>query len=257
MQSIEGPADAICSAREREMTDVPETRWARTVDGACIAYQDLGSGPITLLVVHGWVSHLEVYWEQPRYVRFLQRLSRNLRVLVFDKRGVGMSDRVSGSPDLGTLLDDVRAVMDAADVEKAALLRLGRARTRTRRVLRRHLPRPDDLSRTQRPASLSSGTRLPLGFRASSRFETDLSREPQGMGKRRRRSRFRPRGVRRSACRRFPAHGSRLPQVEREARPLRRDARELRGIRAYVVRDGRPPDPPHDLRSHGCLLLRR
>ena len=78
------------------MTDVPETRWARTVDGACIAYQDLGSGPVTLLVVHGWVSHLEVYWEQPRYVRFLQRLSRNLRVLVFDKRGIGMSDRVVG-----------------------------------------------------------------------------------------------------------------------------------------------------------------
>jgi class 3 adenylate cyclase len=107
------------------MTDVPETRWARTVDGACIAYQDIGKGPVTLLVVHGWVSHLEVYWEQPRYVRFLQRLSRNLRVLVFDKRGIGMSDRVAGSPDLGVLLDDVRAVLDAAGVEKAALLGWG------------------------------------------------------------------------------------------------------------------------------------
>jgi len=107
------------------MTDAPETRWARTVDGACIAYQDIGEGPVTLLVVHGWVSHLEVYWEQPRYVRFLQRLSRNMRVLVFDKRGIGMSDRVSGTPDLGVLLDDVRAVMDAAGVEKAALLGWG------------------------------------------------------------------------------------------------------------------------------------
>jgi class 3 adenylate cyclase/pimeloyl-ACP methyl ester carboxylesterase len=107
------------------MTDAPETRWARTVDGACIAYQDLGLGPLTLLVVHGWVSHLEVYWEQPRYVRFLKRLSRNMRVLVFDKRGIGMSDRVSGAPDLSVLLDDVRAVMDAAGVEKAALLGWG------------------------------------------------------------------------------------------------------------------------------------
>jgi class 3 adenylate cyclase len=105
--------------------DIPETRWARTVDGACIAYQDIGEGPVTLLVVHGWVSHLEVYWEQPRYVRFLQRLSRTMRVLVFDKRGIGMSDRVAGSPDLGILLDDVRAVMDAAGVEKAALLGWG------------------------------------------------------------------------------------------------------------------------------------
>ncbi len=107
------------------MTDVPQTRWARTVDGACIAYQDIGEGPVTLVVIHGWVSHLEVYWEQPRYVRFIRRLSRNLRVLVFDKRGIGMSDRVSGTPDIGTLADDVRAVMDAAGVEKAALLGWG------------------------------------------------------------------------------------------------------------------------------------
>ncbi len=107
------------------MTNVPETRWARTVDGACIAYQDLGEGSVTLVVIHGWVSHLEVYLEQPLYVRFLKRLSRTMRVLVFDKRGVGMSDRVSGTPDLSVLLDDVRAVMDAAGVEKAALLGWG------------------------------------------------------------------------------------------------------------------------------------
>jgi class 3 adenylate cyclase/pimeloyl-ACP methyl ester carboxylesterase len=106
-------------------TGIPEIRWARTVDGACIAYQDIGEGPVTLVVTHGWVSHLEVYWEQPRYVRFLRRLSRTMRVLVFDKRGIGMSDRVAGTPDIGTLADDVRAVMDAAGVEKAALLGWG------------------------------------------------------------------------------------------------------------------------------------
>jgi class 3 adenylate cyclase/pimeloyl-ACP methyl ester carboxylesterase len=107
------------------MTNVPPTRWARTIDGACIAYQDLGEGPVTLVVIHGWVSHLEVYWEQPRYVRYLKRLSRGMRVLVFDKRGIGMSDRVQGTPDLGVLADDVRAVMDAASVERAALLGWG------------------------------------------------------------------------------------------------------------------------------------
>jgi pimeloyl-ACP methyl ester carboxylesterase len=106
-------------------TGIPEFRWARTVDGACIAYQDIGEGPVTLVVAHGWVSHLEIYWEQPRYVRFLRRLSRNTRILVFDKRGVGMSDRVVGTPDIGTLADDARAVMDAAGVEKAALLGWG------------------------------------------------------------------------------------------------------------------------------------
>jgi class 3 adenylate cyclase/pimeloyl-ACP methyl ester carboxylesterase len=107
------------------MTDVPPTRWARTVDDACIAYQDLGSGPVTLVVIHGWVSHLEVYWEQPRYRRFLRRLSRGMRVLVFDKRGVGMSDRTQGTPDIGILADDVRAVMDAAGVHRAALVGWG------------------------------------------------------------------------------------------------------------------------------------
>ncbi len=107
------------------MEGVPQTRWARTADGACIAYQDFGDGPVTLLVVHGWVSHLEVYWEQPRYARFMRRLSRNMRVLLFDKRGVGMSDRVAQAPDLGMLADDVRAVLDAAGVQRAALLAYG------------------------------------------------------------------------------------------------------------------------------------
>jgi class 3 adenylate cyclase len=105
--------------------DVPETQWARTVDGASIAYQDVGKGPVTLVLITGWLSHLEVYWEEPRYVHFIDRLSRNLRLLLFDKRGVGMSDRLTGAPDLGILLDDVRAVMDATGVEKAALLASG------------------------------------------------------------------------------------------------------------------------------------
>ncbi|HEX5642938.1 MAG TPA: adenylate/guanylate cyclase domain-containing protein [Thermoleophilia bacterium] len=109
----------------RTTVEAPETRWARTVDGACIAYHELGSGPITVVSIPGWISHLEIYWEQPRYVRFMRRLSQNMRVLVFDKRGLGMSDRVAGSPDLGVLLDDVRAVMDAAGVERAALLGWG------------------------------------------------------------------------------------------------------------------------------------
>jgi class 3 adenylate cyclase len=104
---------------------VPECRWATTIDGGSIAYQDIGDGPVTLVLIHGWLSHLEVYWEQPRFVRFVHRLARTFRLLLFDKRGVGMSDRLVGAPDLGLLLDDVRAVMDAAGVEKAALLGYG------------------------------------------------------------------------------------------------------------------------------------
>ena len=67
-ESLAGPRNGATKAR------VPQTQWARTVDGACIAYQDIGSGPTTLVVIHGWVSHLEVYWEQPRYARFIRRL---------------------------------------------------------------------------------------------------------------------------------------------------------------------------------------
>jgi class 3 adenylate cyclase/pimeloyl-ACP methyl ester carboxylesterase len=104
---------------------VPKTLWAKTIDGAYIAYQDFGRAPITLIVIHGWISHLEVYWEQPRFARFMRRLSKNMRVIHFDKRGTGMSDRIARPPDLETRMDDVRAVMDAAGVERAAILGYG------------------------------------------------------------------------------------------------------------------------------------
>jgi class 3 adenylate cyclase/pimeloyl-ACP methyl ester carboxylesterase len=118
-RGLASPRDGATAAR------IPQTQWARTVDGACIAYQDIGSGPTALVVIHGWVSHLEVYWEQPRYARFIRRLSRNLRVLVFDKRGIGMSDRFTSAPTLETRMDDVRAVLDAAGVDRAAVFGWG------------------------------------------------------------------------------------------------------------------------------------
>jgi len=104
---------------------IPKTRWARTIDGASIAYQAFGHGNLDLLVVHSWCSHIEVFWEQPRFRRFMDRLSRNLRVIHLDKRGMGMSDRVIGAPDVGVLMDDLRAVMDAAGVERAVVFGWG------------------------------------------------------------------------------------------------------------------------------------
>ena len=106
-------------------TGIPKTRWATTADGASIAYQVLGRGPQTLVVVHPWASHLEVYWEQPRAARFMRRLSQGLRVVHMDKRGMGMSDRISGTPDVSLLMDDVRAVMDASGTERAAVFGWG------------------------------------------------------------------------------------------------------------------------------------
>jgi class 3 adenylate cyclase len=100
--------------------DLPETRYAKSGD-VNIAYQVVGDGPLDVVLVPGFVSHLEVDWELPSYERFFRRLAAFSRLILFDKRGTGLSDRPAGLPDLETRMDDVRAVMDAAGSEQAAL----------------------------------------------------------------------------------------------------------------------------------------
>jgi len=104
---------------------IPETLYAKTSDDVWIAYQTLGDGPVDLIVVHAWVSHLEIYWEQPRIAQMLRSFAKDARVILFDKRGTGLSDRISRVPDLEARMDDIRAVMDAAGSERATLLGLG------------------------------------------------------------------------------------------------------------------------------------
>ena len=99
----------------------PETRYARSGD-VNIAYQVVGDAPRDLVLVPGWVSNIEVFWEEPACARFLERLASFTRLILFDKRGTGLSDRVSDLPNLETRMDDVRAVMDAVGSERAALL---------------------------------------------------------------------------------------------------------------------------------------
>jgi class 3 adenylate cyclase len=106
---------------EDVVMEVPETRYAITRDGVHIAYQVSGSGPVDLLWSEGWMSHVEVLWEYPPYARWMQALGRHFRVIHFDKRGMGLSDRAS-SPDLETRMEDVRAVLDVAPSERAVLL---------------------------------------------------------------------------------------------------------------------------------------
>lgn len=101
--------------------DVPKTRYAKSGD-VHIAFQVVGEGPLDLVYVPGFVSHIEYEWEQPRAAKFLQRLASFSRLIRFDKRGTGLSDRVPGIPTLEQRMDDVRAVMDAVGSEKAALL---------------------------------------------------------------------------------------------------------------------------------------
>jgi pimeloyl-ACP methyl ester carboxylesterase len=101
----------------------PETRYARSGD-VSIAYQVVGDGPIDLVFVMGWVSHLDWFWEEPSFARFLKRLASFSRLILFDKRGTGLSDRLPTErlPTLEERMDDVRAVMDAVGSERAALL---------------------------------------------------------------------------------------------------------------------------------------
>ena len=101
----------------------PEIRYAQSAD-VNIAYQVVGDGPIDVVFVMGWVSHLEYYWKNLDFARFLSRLAAFSRLILFDKRGTGLSDRVSlrELPTLEQRMDDVRAVMDAVGSTQAALI---------------------------------------------------------------------------------------------------------------------------------------
>jgi pimeloyl-ACP methyl ester carboxylesterase len=99
---------------------LPQVRYARSGD-VDIAYTVLGAAPVDLVLVMGWLTNLEVYWEESFFRRFAQRLAGFTRLILFDKRGMGLSDRTT----VGTLeerMDDVRAVMDAVGSERAALM---------------------------------------------------------------------------------------------------------------------------------------
>jgi pimeloyl-ACP methyl ester carboxylesterase len=99
---------------------MPSTRYALSGD-AHIAYQVFGEGDVDLVFVPGFVSNIEHYWEMPGVPAILNRLGSFARVLMFDKRGTGLSDPVAGPPPLEQRMDDMQAVMDAAGVERAAL----------------------------------------------------------------------------------------------------------------------------------------
>ena len=105
------------------MTTISETKWAKSGDFH-IAYQVVGTGSLDLVFMHGWISHIEHMWEEPRVARFLERLASFARLIVLDKRGTGLSDPVplDRLPTLEERMDDLRAVLDAVGSERAALM---------------------------------------------------------------------------------------------------------------------------------------
>jgi class 3 adenylate cyclase len=101
---------------------VPRTHYAKAADGVNVAYQVFGDGAIDLVFVPGFISHLDVMWEHPTVVRMFRRLGSIARVVTFDKRGTGASDRSDELPDLDQRMLDVKAVVDAVGLERPALL---------------------------------------------------------------------------------------------------------------------------------------
>jgi len=101
--------------------DVPETRYAHSGD-LQIAYQTVGEGPLNVVLVPPYLSNIEMYWDLPFYSRFLERLSSFSRLILFDRRGTGMSDGTAGATPLEEQIDDVQAVIDAVGSEQPVLL---------------------------------------------------------------------------------------------------------------------------------------
>src|SRR4051794_27282625 len=115
-----GPARRGAAAGAGAPMSTPQTRYAESGDTS-IAYQVVGDGPIDVVLVLGFTTHLELQWEAPVFARFFERISSFARLILFDKRGTGLSDPVTEVPTLEQRVDDVRAVMDAAGSERAVL----------------------------------------------------------------------------------------------------------------------------------------
>ena len=125
VKSTEDPgrhSERLPVAAAAPAVSLPRTRYVNS-GGVNIAYQVVGEGPIDLVFVMGWVSHLEYFWTEPRFARFLNRLGSFSRVILFDKRGTGLSDRVplDQLPTIEQRMEDVHAVMDAIGSERAVL----------------------------------------------------------------------------------------------------------------------------------------
>jgi class 3 adenylate cyclase len=148
-----------------------------------IAYRVIGNGPTDLVYIEGAYTNLDVLWELPAYRRYLERLGEFTRLLIFDKRGMGLSDRVPGTTPLEVRMDDIRAVMDAAGSEKAAIM--GESEGGPLAILFAAAHPHRTLSLVLQGAEVRERTDedWPWGENTPSEFETRASRIPQAWGK--------------------------------------------------------------------------
>ena len=140
---------------------VPDIHYAKS-GGLNIAYSVMGEGP-NLVVAPGFISHQDIMWEEPSVVHFYSRLASFRRVIIFDKRGTGLSDPVMHAPTLEESVDDLRAVMDAAGCERADLLGISEGGTMAMLTAAGHPDRVNALALYGTFSRLLEGTDYPLG----------------------------------------------------------------------------------------------
>jgi len=157
------------------------TRYARSPDGTSIAYQVHGEGPLDLVFVPGFVSHVELVWEEPEIAAFLRRLASFSRLILYDKRGQGLSDRLGRPPTLEESMDDLGAVMDAAGSECAAVFGVSEGGPVSALFAATHPARVSSLVLYGTFARMLKAPDFPEGVRAE-RFEewTELVRNEWG-----------------------------------------------------------------------------
>ncbi|MGC2239538.1 MAG: adenylate/guanylate cyclase domain-containing protein [Acidimicrobiia bacterium] len=148
-----------------------------------VAYQVVGDGPVDLVYVKGAWSHLEVMWELPSYRRFCERLGEFARVILFDKRGMGMSDRVPGATPLDVRMDDIRAVMAAADSESAFLIGESEGGPLSMLFAAAHPERTSGLILMGAEVRERRDEEWPWGESSEKEFETSMSSLPDRWGK--------------------------------------------------------------------------
>ena len=157
-----------------------ETRYAKS-GRVSIAYQVVGDGPHDLILVPGFVSHVEVAWEEPRLAHFLSRLASFSRLIVFDKRGTGMSDPVDSPPSMDERMDDIRAVMDAAGSRRGTIFGISEGGTLSLLFARAHPERTQALVLYGSWARRLAGPDYPYGPSAEQLEEIDR-RDGPGVG---------------------------------------------------------------------------
>jgi class 3 adenylate cyclase len=157
----------------------PETRYAKADDGVHIAYQVFGEGPLDLVVIPGFISHVELAWDDEALAGAFRRLASFSRVIMFDKRGTGMSDRTERLPDIDRRMLDIEAVMQAAHSERAALFAVSEGGPMAILFAAAHPERARALVLVATYARITESSDYPIGMPTEQLYESVQYLEPE------------------------------------------------------------------------------